>query len=82
VAVVSVDDQATIGGNVNSNVLEIDFPERQMLVEEAKEVVGWVAQFGGPSSTLQEVCAQPVHTILLQHSNYSHQDRTVPTTTL
>jgi len=39
-----VDNQANIGGIINRNILEIDFPERQMILEEAPEVLRRVAQ--------------------------------------
>jgi hypothetical protein len=39
-----VDDRANIAGIINRNILEIDFPEWQMMLEEAPEVLRRVAQ--------------------------------------
>lgn len=66
VALVSFDNQAHIGGIVNTNILEIDFMERQTMLEEAKEVFRWVAQYMEPTSMVQRVCNHHAQIIMLQ----------------
>jgi len=63
---VSVDDQNIIGGIVNSNLLEIDFGERQTLLEESHEVLKGVAQYTEPVGMVQRVCNRPAQIIALQ----------------
>ena len=65
VALVSTDDQDIIGGIVNRNLLEIDFRERQTLLEEAQEVLRRVAQHTEPTAMLQRVCDHPAQIIAL-----------------
>jgi hypothetical protein len=43
VALVSVDDHGCIGGIANRNLMEVDFAERQAMLEEAQEVLRRVA---------------------------------------
>jgi hypothetical protein len=66
VALVSVDDQARLGGIVNSNLLEMDFREREAMLEEAHAVLRQVAQYTEPTSTVQQVCDHPSQIIALQ----------------
>jgi len=66
VALVSADDQDIIGGIVNRNLLEIDFGERQILLEEAQEVLRRVAPYTEPAAMVQRVCDHPAQIIMLQ----------------
>ena len=66
VALVSVDDQAIIGGIVNRNLMEIDFAERQPVLEEAQEVLRRVAQYTEPKAMVQMVCDHAAQIIALQ----------------
>ena len=62
----SADDQGITGGMVNRNVLEIDFRERQISLEESKEVLSRVEQYTKPTATVQRVCDHPVQIIAVQ----------------
>jgi len=53
VALVSADDQAIIGGIVNRNLIEINFAERQAVLEEAQEVLRRVAQYTKPAAMVR-----------------------------
>jgi len=63
---VSADDQDIIGGIINWNLLEIDFGERQTLLEAAQEVLRRVAQYTEPVAMVQRVCDHLAHIIALQ----------------
>jgi adenine deaminase len=65
VALVSITNEAHIEGIFNLNILEIDFQERQTMLEEAQEVLRTVAQYMEPTSTIQMVCAHPAQRNLL-----------------
>jgi len=52
VALVSADDQDIIGGIVHRNLQEIDFGQRQTLLEEAQEVLRRVAQYTEPAAVV------------------------------
>jgi len=66
VALVSVDDQAIIGGIVNRDLLEIDVGERQKLLEEAEQLLWRVAQYTEPATMVQTVCNYLEQIIALQ----------------
>jgi len=66
VALLSADYQAIIGGIVNRNLMEIDFAERQAVLEEPHEVLGRVAQYTEPAAIVQRVCDHPTQIISLQ----------------
>jgi len=66
VAFVSMDDLATIGELVNMNLLDIDFAERQTMVETAQQVLRRVAQYTEPTSIIHRMCHHPAQTIILQ----------------
>ena len=66
VALVSADDLDIIRGTVNRNLLEIDFRERQTLLEEAQEVLRRVAQNTEPAAMVERVCDHPAQIIALQ----------------
>jgi len=66
VALVSADDQDIIGGIVNRYLLEIDFAERQTLLEEAQGVLRRVAQYIEPAAMVQRVCDHPAQITELQ----------------
>jgi len=66
VALVSADDHGIIGGIVNRNLLEIDFAERQTLLEEAQGVLRRVARNTKPAAMVQRVCDLPAQIIELQ----------------
>ena len=66
VALVSADDQDIIGGIVNRNLLEIDFAERQTLLEGAQGVLRIVAQYNEPAAMVERVCDHPAQIIELQ----------------
>ena len=63
---VSADDQAIIRGIVSRNMLEIDFGERQTLLEEAQEGLKRVAQYTEPVAMVQRVCDHPAQIFALQ----------------
>jgi len=63
---VSADNQAIIEGIVNRNLLEINFGERQKLLEEAPEVLRRVALYTEPAPMVQRVCDHPAQIITLQ----------------
>jgi len=65
-ALVSVDDQAIIGGIVNRNLMEIDFAERQAILESAQAVRRRVAQYTEPAAMVQRVCNHQNQIIVLQ----------------
>jgi len=65
IALVSIDDQRRIGGIVNRNLMEVDFAERQAMLEEAQEVLRRVAQYTEPASTVQNVCNRLAQIIAL-----------------
>ena len=62
----SVDNQVIIGGIVNKILLQIDFRERQTLLEEAQEVLRRDAEYTEPTDMVQRVCAHPRLNIALQ----------------
>ena len=62
----SADDQAIIGGIINRNLLEIDFAERQAVLEEAQEVLRSMAQYTNPAAMEQTVGDHPAQIIALQ----------------
>jgi len=66
VALVSADDQDIIGAIVDNNLLEIDFGERQTLLEQAQEVLRRVARYTEPAAMVQRVCNHPTQIIALQ----------------
>ena len=66
VALVSVDDQDIIGGIPNRKLLEIEFGERQTLLQEAQEVLRRVAWYTEPAAMVQRVCDHPAQIIALQ----------------
>lgn len=66
VALVSIDHKAYIGGIINTNIEEIDFPERHTMLEVAQEVWRRVTQYTEPTSTVQRVCDHRTQIILLQ----------------
>jgi len=65
VALVSMDNQATTGGLVNTNVLDIDFTERQTMLETAQEVLRRGAQYTEPQRVVQRVYDHPAKIIAL-----------------
>ena len=67
VALVSADVQDIIGGIVNRNLSEIDFAERQTLLEEALGVLRRVAQYTELAAMVQRVCDHPALIIELQN---------------
>jgi len=75
VALVSADDQAIIGRIVNRNLLEVNFGERQTLLEEAQEVLRRVAEYTEPADMIQTVSDHPVKIIELQKLITDLQDR-------
>jgi hypothetical protein len=66
VALVSVDDQARIGGIVNTDITRVDFVERQVMLEEAQDVLRRVAQYTEPATMIQRVCDHPAWILGLQ----------------
>jgi hypothetical protein len=66
VALVSVDDHCCIGGIANRNLMEVDFAERQAMLEEVQEVLRRVAEYTELASMVQRVCDHPAHIIALQ----------------
>jgi len=66
VALVSVDDPAIIEGIVNSNILGINFGERQAVLEEAQKVLTRVAEYNEPAAMVQRVCDHPAQIVALQ----------------
>ena len=62
----SADDQAIIGAIVNRNLMEIDFAERQAVLEEAQDVLSRVAQYTKPTAMEQRVCNHPAQIIACQ----------------
>jgi hypothetical protein len=66
VAPVPVDDQAYIGGIVNRNLMEVDFVERQGMLEEAQAVLRRVAQYTEPASMVQRLCDHSAQILALQ----------------
>jgi hypothetical protein len=66
VALVSVDDKARIGGIVNTDITCVDFAERQVMLEEAQDVLRRVAQYTELASTIQRVCDHPAQILGLQ----------------
>jgi len=67
VSLVSTDDQAIIGEIVNRNLIEIDFAERQAILEEAQDVLRRVAQYTEPAAMVQRVCDNRAQLIALQN---------------
>lgn len=49
----TMDDQAIIGGLVNRNILEIDYMDRQTMLQIAQEVLRRAAEYTDPASTVQ-----------------------------
>jgi len=66
VALVSVDDQAIIGGIIHRNLLETDGRERQTSLEEAQEVLRRRADGTEYAATVQSVCDHPAQIIASQ----------------
>jgi len=66
VALVSADDQAIMRGINNKNLLEINFGERQTLLEEAEEVLRVVVQCTDPTAMVDRVCDHPATITALQ----------------
>ena len=66
VALVSTDDQAIMGEIVKRNLLEIDFGERQTMLEEAPQVLRRVAEYTEPVAMIQRVCDHSAQIIGLQ----------------
>ena len=62
----SEDNQDIIGGIVNKILLEIDFWERQTLLEEAQEVLERKAEYTKPTDMVHRVCAHLAQIIALQ----------------
>jgi hypothetical protein len=60
-----VDDQACIGGIVKRNLVGMVLAERLVMLEEAKEMLRWVAQYTERTSTAQRVCDISAHIISL-----------------
>jgi phage shock protein A len=46
--------------------MDVDFAERQGILEEAQDVLRWVAQKTDPGSTVQRVCHHQAQIIALQ----------------
>jgi len=65
-AVVSSDDQATIGGLVDKNWLDIVFTDWQTTLETAQEMLRGSAQYTEPASIVQRVGDHPALIIGLQ----------------
>ena len=55
----SAGDHAIVGGIVNSHLLEIDFGERQTVLEDAQEVLRRVAKYTKPVAMVHRVCNHP-----------------------
>jgi len=75
-ALVSTDDQAIIEGILNRKLLEIDFGERQTLLEAAQRMLRRVAQYTEPATMVQRVCDHPGQNIKFQNQTthlYSQQ---------
>jgi hypothetical protein len=66
VALVSIDDQVRIGGIVNTDIMSVDFAERQAMLEKAQDVLRRVVQYTEPASTIQRVCDHPAQILGLQ----------------
>jgi len=66
-ALVSADDQAIIEGIVTRKLLEIDFGERQILLEAAQRMLRRVAQYTEPATMVQRVCDHPAQNIKLHN---------------
>jgi len=66
VALVSADDQAIRGEIVKRNLLEIDFGERQTMLEEAPQVLRRVAEYTEPVAMIQRECDHPAQIFGLQ----------------
>jgi len=66
VALVSVDEQAILGGIVNMNLMEINFAGRLAVLEVAQEVLRRVAQYTEPAAIVQRVCDHPAQIITFQ----------------
>jgi len=63
---VSVDNQAIIGGIIRRNLMEVNFAERQAMLEEAQQVLRRVAQYTKPVAMVQRLCDPPAQIIALQ----------------
>jgi len=75
----SVDDQATIGGIINRNILDIEYSERQVVLRWAHDRRRMVGQYTEHSSTLQTMCEYPAHTIMvLVEMFYLHLGQVLP----
>jgi hypothetical protein len=59
VALVSINDQARIAGIVNTTISSVDCAERQVMLEEAQDVLRGVGQYTELASTIQRVCDHP-----------------------
>jgi len=65
-ALASMDDQATIGWLIDMNLLEMDFAERQTMLERDQDVLWRVVQYTEPASLVQKVWDHPAQMIALQ----------------
>jgi len=63
---VSADDQDSIGGFVNTYLLDIDFVERQMRPETPQQMLRRVAEYSEPASIVQSINDNPSQIISLQ----------------
>jgi len=66
VGLVSAGVLAIIGGIVNSNLMEIDFAERQAALEKAQELSSRVSQYTKLAAMEQRVSDHPAQIIALQ----------------
>jgi len=62
---VSIDNQGRIGGIANTDIVEINFTERQAMLENAQDVLGRVAQYTQLARMVQRVCDHPAQKLLL-----------------
>ena len=69
----SVDDQAIIGRIVNRTIQDMDFGERQTMMETAQEVLRLVAKYTYPSKVIQRECDHSAYMIALQKQNMDLQ---------
>lgn len=65
VALLSFDDQAIIGGIIDTIILEVDFTERQTMSETAPEVLRGVGQYTNHANIIQSGCTPLAHIITL-----------------
>jgi hypothetical protein len=62
------------------NLMEIDFGERQAVLEETPDVLRRVAQYTEAAAMVQRVCNDPAQIIAPPETDYRPTDTTVPTT--